>query len=55
MGMSIQREHYMMLGHLQPKKMDESPLDENSNDIKQQGRPPENGNMEILSTGTQER
>ena len=26
--MAIQKEHWMMLGHLQPKKMDKSQLDE---------------------------
>ena len=42
-----------MLGHLQPKKMDKSQLDEMDN-IKQHDKPPDNRNMKIVNRGRQE-
>ena len=45
----------MMLGHLQPKKMDKSQLDEMLDNIKQHDKPPDNRKMKIVSKGRQER
>jgi hypothetical protein len=47
--MAIQKEHQMMAGHLLPKNMDKSQLDEMLNSIKQPDRPPDNRNMKIIS------
>jgi hypothetical protein len=53
--MLIQKKYQMTLGHLQSKNMDGSPLDKKSNNIKQHDRPSDDGIMEIVSIGTQER
>jgi hypothetical protein len=45
----------MMLGNLQPKKMDKSELDEMLDNIKQHDKPPDNRKMKIVSKGRQER
>jgi hypothetical protein len=50
--MPIQKEHQMILGHLQPKRMGERQMDVKLNNIKQLDRPSDNRNMII---GTQKK
>ena len=53
--MSIEKEQQMILGHLQPKKMNGNLLEENSNYIKQLDWPPDSRNRKIVSIGKQNR
>ena len=53
--MFIEKEQQMILGHLQPKKMNGNLLKGISNNIKQLDRPPDSRNRKIVSIGKQDR
>ena len=54
-SMYIEKEPQIMFGHLQPKKMNENPLEKNLNNVKQLDRPPDSRNGKIVSIGKQDR
>jgi hypothetical protein len=53
--MPIEKEQQIMLGNLQPKKMNGNPLEENSNNIKQLNRPSDSRKGKNVSIGRQDR
>jgi len=54
-GMPIEKEQQMMLGHLQPNKMNGDALEENFHDIKQPARPSDSSKQKNVSIGKQGR
>ena len=54
-GMPIEKEQQMMLGHLQAKKMNGNALEEIFHNIKQPDRPSDSSKRKNVSTGKQKR
>ena len=53
--MHIEKELQTILNHLQPKKVNGNPLEENPNNIIQLDKPPDSGEKKNVKIGKQDR